>query len=616
MPQIEAWFQKCSTTHAKCRDFPNLVAPDGQLPSRILDLRGDKIKLECSVRDIPNFRYTTLSHMWGPDPSTYLQLKQENLEAFKSEIPSSQLPAKYLDAVEVTRALGFHYLWIDSLCIIQDSPEDWKREALKMAAVYGRTACNISYTHPSSEAATKLHLRDPRVHLPCMLKPEILELGGVDSRHHRHVISTASLINPPPPPQSNAVVVQHVAGIMTKFWSPNSYKGLWPLLTRAWVFQERLLCPRNVYYGHDRLLWECCEEVHDEFYGPLEHSPRSKERFHAIFSGSEENGGWHKYFVGTLRGQWHLLVQDYRALDLTFEKDRIIAFAGIAKAVQTRTRFTYLAGIWKELAEFDLLWTTSQQQRRPEEQRRGRDEVGGQPARLPSWSWFSVPGNAPGQKGVQTVDFTVCNTMYARSSAAIYQARVISHSSRSRSSSSHPRLPESPDDSEDRLLYDFEDLSITLRTHRIDCTLRWNDAGNAIHLLPLGEYAATSRHWLEPNNAMKYAHDDAVVLRQPGSELPRDACMVLTLLEGWHVTATTERKFGLPRPLGSENDPGAGTHWQYAGLVVVPSGKRGCGLETWRRIGVFLFGDKEDGDVEFNTPFKLDDSEEVDVVLV
>lgn len=115
---------------------------------------------------------------------------------------------------------------------------------------------------------------------------------------------------------------------------------------------------------------------------------------------------------------------------------------------------------------------------------------------------------------------------------------------------------------------------------------------------------------------MKYAHDDAVVLRQPGSELPRDACMVLTLLEGWHVTATAERKFGLPRPLGSENDPGAGTHWQYAGLVVVPSGKRGCGLETWRRIGVFLFGDKEDGDVEFNTPFKLDDSEELDVVLV
>lgn len=82
--------------------------------------------------------------MWGPDPTTCSRLLQENLEEFKIEVQLTQLPTKYKDAIRIARALGFQYLWIESLCIIQNSLEDWKAEALKMAAVYGRTSFNIS----------------------------------------------------------------------------------------------------------------------------------------------------------------------------------------------------------------------------------------------------------------------------------------------------------------------------------------------------------------------------------------------------------------------------------------------------------------------------------------
>lgn len=82
----------------------------------------------------------TLSHMPGPDPTACLRLKHASLEEFKVLIPEGQLPGKYLDAIRVAKALGFRYIWIDSLCIIQDSSEDWEREAVKMASVYGRTS--------------------------------------------------------------------------------------------------------------------------------------------------------------------------------------------------------------------------------------------------------------------------------------------------------------------------------------------------------------------------------------------------------------------------------------------------------------------------------------------
>ncbi|KAK0747191.1 heterokaryon incompatibility protein-domain-containing protein, partial [Schizothecium vesticola] len=166
--RIADWHRQCSESHTKCRDFPSLVAPDGQLPSRLLDVSNNKVRLECNVKDLPpGLEFTTLSHMWGPDPSLCPQLLSTTIDSYSIDIPLSDLPGKYVNAVRITRALGFRYVWIDSLCIIQDSKEDWEREAVKMAAVYGRSSCNISYTFPPAAEAEGKHLRDPRVFLPC-----------------------------------------------------------------------------------------------------------------------------------------------------------------------------------------------------------------------------------------------------------------------------------------------------------------------------------------------------------------------------------------------------------------------------------------------------------------
>ncbi|KAL3293788.1 HET-domain-containing protein [Colletotrichum asianum] len=217
----------------------------------LLNVSGENVRLECDVgATTPGLEYTTLSHMWGPDPSLCPQLLVSTIDSFMLSISMHDLPKKYVDAIEITRALGFQYIWIDSLCIIQDSKEDWLREAVKMAAVYGRSSCNISYTFPPASESTNNHLRDPRIHLPC----------------HTRLPCKFGLATSKAPED---LVIQHTPGYIRPAWLPTHYKSVWPLLSRGWVFQERLLCPRTVYYGQDRLIWECCNGIEDEFYGPL-----------------------------------------------------------------------------------------------------------------------------------------------------------------------------------------------------------------------------------------------------------------------------------------------------------------------------------------------------------
>ncbi|RYP40398.1 hypothetical protein DL767_001753 [Monosporascus sp. MG133] len=440
--------------------FSSMVAPSQQLPSRLLDLGDNKLRLECDVQSILNLRYATLSHVWGNDPASYLQLKEATLEAFKTEVPWDALPIKYKDAIRITRALRIRYLWIDSMCIIQDSPNDWKTEALKMAPVYGCSACNMSYMHAPSEEPAKRYLRDPRVHIPCKLTaasacPSRLSAFGVDY-----------LWSKPVPPA--AVVVQPFAGAMHGSWSTEGYRRVCSLLSRAWVFQERLLCSRTIYYGHDRLLWDCCETFNDEFSGPMPYVPRSKAHIYSALSGLTQNQT-HASSLGHFDGRWKSMVNDYRSSKLTFEKDRAIAFAGIARVVQSQTGMAYLAGIWKEAAHLDLLWCVMPKGRKSSLRLPGPGTQ--EPLKAPSWSWFSVPCQL--SSDYDMVDYRLSTIAAVRSEETVYHATILSFE--------HPKLPAELE----ALFSDFDGLEIRLRTYKITAGLRWEN--DVVQLMPHGQ---------------------------------------------------------------------------------------------------------------------------------
>ena len=137
LPLCKVWLQECYKSHNGC-------APSGarDLPTRLIYIAEITPRLCLSGELDKSIRYATLSHCWGlvkfPDLTT------GSFGAFCQSIPSQALSKTFRDAIYIARYLGFSYLWIDSLCIFQDSEEDWARESSSMAKVYGGADLNIA----------------------------------------------------------------------------------------------------------------------------------------------------------------------------------------------------------------------------------------------------------------------------------------------------------------------------------------------------------------------------------------------------------------------------------------------------------------------------------------
>ncbi|KAH7061770.1 heterokaryon incompatibility, partial [Paraphoma chrysanthemicola] len=87
--------------------------------------------------------YVALSHRWATSCCPH-SLKTTNLQQYQASIPTSQLPKNFIDAIAITEVLGLSYLWIDCLCIIQDSTSDWEIESANMDAVYLNATVTIA----------------------------------------------------------------------------------------------------------------------------------------------------------------------------------------------------------------------------------------------------------------------------------------------------------------------------------------------------------------------------------------------------------------------------------------------------------------------------------------
>jgi hypothetical protein len=140
------WIQECQTNHRAC-----YTLPDSWVPTRLLDVGSDDESgsemprlIETVSTLMDSRKFTALSHMWGDmTVSPPLRSFRSNYEAMKTGVAPSSLPRNFADAVSICRCLGIRYIWIDSLCIIQDSPEDWAHEAGLMHKVYRNAIVTI-----------------------------------------------------------------------------------------------------------------------------------------------------------------------------------------------------------------------------------------------------------------------------------------------------------------------------------------------------------------------------------------------------------------------------------------------------------------------------------------
>ena len=292
-------------------------------------------------------KYCALSHCWGPPGKMSVRTLKTNITSYLEEIPITELPRSFREAIEIVNGVGIEYLWIDSLCIVQDDNQDWHSQSLKMDQVY-RGASLVLYAAGSSDPSQGLLIMEA-VPSPQLILELPYILGGT--------VCGSFYISRAP------------SDFDVGFQLDLPTHG--PLYERAWALQEAYLARRLVTFMPRSMEWKC--------------------------TGSRYNLGFHE------EGSWFTLLEKFGKKKLTYPKDRIPAISGIAAEMQksgifskilARSQnpgnagatpavghtFNFASGLWNHDLPKQLLW------RFPEHKK------GGQRLDLPSWSWATTEG--------------------------------------------------------------------------------------------------------------------------------------------------------------------------------------------------------------------------------
>ena len=177
-------------------------------------------------------QYVTLSHRWPTDPSKHFITTKASMEKRKSGVRLDEMPVAFQDAVTLSRKLGFQYLWIDSICIIQDDPEDWDFQSALMGQIYHRATITVM-------AAATMRMANNG-------SQQLLTEGFLRRRS-------------PPVLQTVKMKYHSQDGRMKGRWYIRAQEPLLldylDLLTRGRVLQEQLLSRRKIIYKPDQMLW-------------------------------------------------------------------------------------------------------------------------------------------------------------------------------------------------------------------------------------------------------------------------------------------------------------------------------------------------------------------------
>lgn len=383
--RIRCWRQICLTEHPKCR----VSSGPQPLPSRVIVIPAEMAPHKVRLQDTrgQNGIYAALSYCWGT--SSHKMTTKLTLSEHLGGFPVSTLPATIRDAIKLCHSLEIPYLWVDSLCIIQDDSEDWHKEATEMAAIYGRAALMIST--PQNSGCDESFNDFGNIASGDSSLPQILW-------EHRHLQEKVTGI----------VSVRPTASIFNSqtrgtFWVGKQDS---PWMTRGWTLQEWLLSPRVLHCGKERM-WDCYQTWYTETSSMIhisevavfdsvnvaESSP--SYAFARMARIDPQVGG------SALDTYWARLVEEYTSRTLSREMDKMPAIAGLAAKFMEHSHTKalaadYLAGLWyyKGMYPFEghkyptsqiplgLLWRRSSV-----EYMRSPDTY-----RAPSWSWASLDG--------------------------------------------------------------------------------------------------------------------------------------------------------------------------------------------------------------------------------
>jgi hypothetical protein len=288
------WQQSCRLRHTQC------ISSHGRpMPDRLLFL-GVKRSIEFVQLVEPKDEighYVALSYCWG-GKSQYM-LTAETRSDMEKGIGLGCLPKTIQDAIELTGQLRISYIWIDALCILQDSRQDWERQSANMGSIY-QNAC-LTLVASRAAAVTEGFLQPTKQHA--------VYCGIVDYRGQNESVFLVA--------KSSNIPV--------------------PLSKRGWAYQERELSSCKVVFGSAEMIWECRQATASE-------SVNTKRPPHPPPEPMVGNTNWSSLAVRC------------SGSSLTQSRDRLPAISGTAKRYADISGDEYLAGHWKSTLVQSLVW--------------------------------------------------------------------------------------------------------------------------------------------------------------------------------------------------------------------------------------------------------------------
>ncbi|KAK7179144.1 hypothetical protein DPSP01_012204 [Paraphaeosphaeria sporulosa] len=301
----------CSLPRKSSASTPKRLLDVGRAtaPIRLIDTQGKALE------------YAALSHCWGT--GSPLKTTKSNWRKLSYDISFDSLPPLFQDAVIITRQMGLRYIWIDSLCIIQDSARDWETESFKMGSIYENALFTIAATASPDGASRALNDREKPVKLNFenMAGDEVdIRARRAEDHHPRNKEEPANLVG--------------------------------PLTTRAWALQEHVLSTRILHYSKTELLFECRTSFRCECSPSRKSQPTTPALIPTAMAKSNKQ-------PEAVWDAWHRVVEQYSRRTLTHLNDKLPAISGIACKIQKATSSRYIAGLWEANLALDLLWSTT-----------------------------------------------------------------------------------------------------------------------------------------------------------------------------------------------------------------------------------------------------------------
>ncbi|PVI06658.1 hypothetical protein DM02DRAFT_609459 [Periconia macrospinosa] len=240
--QVSAWLEECSSEHEACHHHEQSGSAN-VLPTRLVDLRPDGVEganvrvLDSTLLEKNATPYAVLSYTWD---SSDVTLTTDRANADQINIPRDLLSDNLENGIKAMQRIGFRYIWVDSLCVLQDSAEDKERECIAIANVYRNADITVLLdrleNNPHYDVSVSFRDGSSATNTPGI---------STDAK----IFSTAqeSSFTRDPVPATGAPTID---------WAQWDAPGFsWD--TRAWSLQERLLSRRILHLGAPQIYWEC-----------------------------------------------------------------------------------------------------------------------------------------------------------------------------------------------------------------------------------------------------------------------------------------------------------------------------------------------------------------------